>query len=101
MTHEAMEILKAARDGDGDIIRWRSLANPGVQIRAGAKTMIPDDADAETVALWEGGLEDLRGAGYIGQTDTQGDCFAVTREGFAALRAPVSQATDPHRRVGF
>lgn len=88
MTREAMEILKAARDGD--IIRWRSLAHPGVQIRAGDKAMIPDDADAETVALWDGGLDDLRMAGYIRQTDTEGDCFEVTREGFAALRAPVS-----------
>ena len=46
--------------------------------------MIPDDADNRTIQRWIGGLEDLEAAGCIRPTGTSGECFEVTREGFAA-----------------
>ncbi len=65
--------------------------------------MIPKDATAETVAAWVGGLGDLKRAGQVRQTDLDGECFAVTKEGFAALRAAEAGQTDPlpAGRIGF
>ena len=85
LTREAKEILQAAAaDADGDIMYVRTMGRPGVHIQAGDKEMIPDDADNRTIQRWIGGLEDLEAAGYIRPTGTSGECFEVTREGYAA-----------------
>ena len=105
MTREAMEILRAARASDGDIMHLTTLSDPSVRILVGGRQMIPKDADAETVAAWVGGFKDLQRAGHVQQNDIDGDCFTVTREGFAALRAAESgqaaSSDPPRRRMGF
>ena len=89
LTREATGILQAAAvDADGDIMYVRTLGRPGVHIQAGDKEMIPDDADNRTIQRWIGGLEDLEAVGYIRPTGTSGECFEVTREGYAAADKP-------------
>ena len=84
LTCEAKEILQAAAvDADGDITYVRTLGR-GVDIQAGDKEMIPNDADNRTIQRWIGGLKDLEAAGYIRPTGTSSECFEVTREGYAA-----------------
>ena len=84
LTHEAKEILQAAAaDADGDIMYVRTAGRPGVHVQAGDKEMIPDDADNRTIQRWIGGLGDLEAEGYIRPTGTSGECFEVTREGYA------------------
>ena len=84
LTPEAKEILQAAADADGDIMYVRTAGRPGVHIQVGDKQMIPDDADNRTIQRWIGGLEDLEAVDYIRPTGTSGECFEVTREGYAA-----------------
>ena len=48
----------------------------------------PDDADNRTIKRWIVGLEDLEAAGYIRPTGMRGECFVVTREGYAAADRP-------------
>ena len=85
LTQEAKQILQAAAtDADGDIMYVRTMGRPGIHVQAGDQEMVPDDADNRTVQRWIGGLEDLEAAGYIRPTGTSGECFEVTREGYAA-----------------
>lgn len=95
LTREAREILQAAAaNADGDIMYVRTMGRPGVHIQAGDQEMIPDDADNRTIQRWIGGLEDLEAAGYIRPTGTSGECFEVTREGYAAADRPSGGAGD-------
>ena len=87
LTHEAQEILRAAAAADGIILYIRTGGRPGVHVQAGGKALVPDDADNRTAQRWIGGLEDLDAEGYIRPTGTSGDCFEVTREGYAAVDA--------------
>lgn len=63
---EAKRLLKEAVTGDGIImcIRYRT----GSVIQTNGKHMIPDN-NPRTIALWEGGFEDLQHRGYIKTLD--------------------------------
>ena len=45
--------------------------------------MLPDQ-DPRTIALWEGGIEDLLRRRYIKDIGAKGEMFEVTREGYDA-----------------
>ncbi len=62
----------------------------GEQIRAGMKNMIPEDADARTIAYWKDGLTELQKRGYIKGSEIEGTFFTgcayfeVTKKGYEA-----------------
>ena len=81
LSPEAVAILKAAVSGDGCIMHLHDLG--GGEIIAGGKSMIPNN-EARTIALWEGGVEDLQRRRYIKDRGHKGEVFDVTREGYEA-----------------
>lgn len=78
---EAKVILLEAVAGDGSVFHDRVMG--GQFMQANHKSLIPDE-EPRTVALWVGGLEDLRRLGYIKDRGYKGEVFAVTREGYQA-----------------
>ncbi len=81
LSAEAKVILLEAVAGDGSVFHDRIMG--GQFIQANHKSLIPDE-EPRTVALWVGGLEDLKRLGYIKDTGYKGEVFDVTREGYEA-----------------
>lgn len=82
LSDEAKSILKAACSDDGRVMFLRTV-HPVRSITAGGQSMIPDYTP-RTVALWHGGIEDLRRRGFIKDIGNKGEIFQVTREGYEA-----------------
>ncbi len=68
--------------GDGEISHSRTIDGDG--IRAGGKSMIPDDAEPRIIARWVGGIEDLQRRRFIRDPRHEGKPCRVTREGYEA-----------------
>jgi len=81
LSPEAVAILKAAASGDGSIMNLNNYG--GGEIIVKGESIIPD-TDARTMALWEGGIEDLQRRRYIKDRGHKGEIFDVTREGYEA-----------------
>lgn len=81
LSSEAETLLKVAAAGDGRI--WHPRMSGGEIIQASNNSMLPDQ-DPRTIALWEGGIEDLLRRRYIKGIGAKGEMFEVTREGYAA-----------------
>ena len=81
LSTEAETLLKVAAAGDGRI--WHPRMSGGEIIQASNNSMLPDQ-DPRTIALWEGGIEDLLRRRYIKGIGAKGEMFEVTREGYAA-----------------
>ena len=81
LSEEAKAILKEATSGDGRIMHLRY--HSGDKIHMNGKNVIPDQ-NPRTVALWVGGLEDLRRRRYIKDLGHKGELLEVTREGYEA-----------------
>ena len=81
LSTEAKKLLKEAAAGNGIITYHRYLG--GESIQTNNKKITPDN-NRRTIALWKGGLEDLRRRGYIKDTGHEGKIFEVTREGYEA-----------------
>lgn len=81
LSTEAKTLLKTAAAGDGRI--WHPRMSGGEIIQASNNSMLPDQ-DPRTIALWEGGIEDLQRSRYIKDIGAKGEMFEVTREGYAA-----------------
>jgi hypothetical protein len=88
LCEEAKTILLAAVAGDGMVVYQSSLNSE--LIGAGDRSLIPDDSP-RTIAIWRGGLEDLRRRRYIKDVGHKGEIFQVTREGYEAA-AQLSEA---------
>lgn len=86
LSEEAKFILKtAANSDDGRIIYISNQSSAGKTITAGNQSMIPR-FDPKTVALWNGGMKDLRRCSFIEDTGHKGEIFRVTREGYEAAQ---------------
>lgn len=86
LSPEAIAILKAAVSGDGSIMNLNGYGyggGGGGEIIVKGKSIIPD-TEARTMALWEGGIEDLQRRRYIKDRGHKGEIFDVTREGYEA-----------------
>lgn len=83
LSDEAKSILKTAISDDGRIMYISSMHTAGKSITAGGQSMIPN-YQPRTVALWHGGIEDLRRRGFIKDVGSKGEIFKVTREGYEA-----------------
>ena len=81
LSTEAEMLLKVAAAGDGRI--WHPRMSGGKIIQASNNSMLPDQ-DPRTIALWEGGIEDLLRRRYLKNIGAKGEMFEVTREGYAA-----------------
>ena len=81
LSTEAETLLKVAAAGDGRI--WHPRISGGEIIQASNNSMLPDQ-DPRTIALWEGGIEDLLRRRYIKDIGAKGEMFEVTREGYDA-----------------
>lgn len=81
LSTEAETLLKVAAAGDGRI--WHPRISGGEIIQASNNSMLPDQ-DPRTIALWEGGIEDLLRSRYIKDIGTKREMFEVTREGYDA-----------------
>ena len=92
LSDEAKAILREAVSSPTPIeyIRVVGGEQRGEQIRAGGKNMIPEDADARTIAYWKDGLTELQKRGYISGSETEGTFFTgctffeVTKKGYEA-----------------
>ena len=86
LSDEAKAILREAVSSPTPIeyIRVVGGEQRGEQIRAGGKNMIPEDADARTIAYWKDGLTELQKRGYISGSETEGTFFEVTKKGYEA-----------------
>lgn len=81
LSDEAKAILLAAESGDGRIMHTRTSG--GDNLSAGKQSMIPNQ-EGRTVALWVGGLEDLRRRRFVKDLGHKGEVFELTREGYEA-----------------
>lgn len=81
LSDEAKEILREAVNADGGIMHIQGLG--WETIRVNNRDLIPD-GNPRTVAMWEGGLEDLQRRGYIKDQGHKRQSFEVTREGYRA-----------------
>ena len=76
----------------------------GELIHAGGKNMIPEDADARTIAFWKAGLKELQQREYIKKSEISnlfyGDIyFEVTRKGYKAADELGLSNPDPSYRA--
>ena len=82
LSTEARKLLEAAVAGDGIITHRRFVS--GEAIQANGKQLLPNN-DPRTIALWNGGINDLLHRGYIEDTQHKREFFKVTREGYEAV----------------
>lgn len=80
LSDEAKVILCEAAAGDGRVSLSR-LMRGTTSISANGKNLIPD-RNERTIAVWQGGLEDLRRRGLVRDVGHKGQVFKVTREGY-------------------
>lgn len=81
LSNEAKTILLEAAAGDGTIMHLKHLG--GEMIQVNGKSLIPDK-NQRTIALWQGGIEDLSRRRFIKDVGYKREMFQVTREGYEA-----------------
>ena len=82
MTREAVEILKSAIAGAGEVAHLQLPDNPGVSIKVDGTEFVPVDADHQIAARYTAGVEELQQRGYIRH---HGTLFSVTESGRDAM----------------
>jgi hypothetical protein len=81
LSNEAKTILLEASEGDGTIMHSRYIG--GEKIQANRKSLIPEN-NQRTIALWVGGIEDLKRRSFIKDISNKNQYFELTREGYEA-----------------
>jgi len=83
LSKEAKQLLKqAAQDGSG-LVLYEHYGS-GADLHTNGISLLTDKGDARAVALWESALQELIKAGLFVQRDTQGEVFAITKQGYDA-----------------
>ena len=85
LSRDALEILKAAALGDGNMVMILRGMN-GTRISAGRQPF-GEPADRRSVAKWEAAVEQLRNAGLLNDVNGKGEVFEITHAGFEAADA--------------
>lgn len=75
----AKELLKAMSADDGSVLRMRVMEGTAIQA---AGRLLNKQGDARDTARWEAAIHELSGANLIEQTDSKGEVFRLTHDGY-------------------
>ena len=90
LSHEAMILVAyASKDSNGQIMLLKTLS--GTSLSTAGWDFIGEGADAKTIAIWTGAVDELLTGGFIKLVGRKDKIYQVTRGGYDVAEAVVDQ----------